>query len=146
MRQDRGRRLEQEALVGAAASLRDEQEFVGVLALSIDLDLRRQVRARVLLLEHGKRRELRIAQIPLEIGVAHALRDRALVLAFGEDETALLAHHDRGAGVLAHGKHAARRDIGVLEKIIGDEFIVEVASGSSRMRASWARCPGRNNG
>ena len=124
MRQDRGRRLEEEAFVGAPAALGDEQELIGVLALGVDLDLRRQVRARVLLLEHGEGRELRITQIALEIGVPHALGDRALVLALGEDEPALLSHDDRGAGILAHRQHAARRDIGVLEKIISDEFVV----------------------
>ena len=43
VREDRGRRLKQERLVGRAAALGDEQEFVGVLALGIDLDLRRHV-------------------------------------------------------------------------------------------------------
>ena len=51
-------------------------------------------------------------------------RDRAFVVAVGPDEPALLAHDDRGAGVLAHRQHAAGRDIGVLQKIIGDELVV----------------------
>ena len=46
VRQDRRRRLEQERLVGRAAALGDEQELVAVLALGIDLDLRRHVVAR----------------------------------------------------------------------------------------------------
>ena len=45
-------------------------------ALGVDLDLRRHVRARVLLLEHGDGRELGIAQIALEVGVARAFRER----------------------------------------------------------------------
>jgi hypothetical protein len=37
---------------------------------------------------------------------------------------AALAHDDRGAGVLAHREHAARGDVGVLEQVEGDEFVV----------------------
>ena len=47
-----------------------------------------------------------------------------LVVAVGPDEAALLAHHDRGAGVLAHRQHAARGDVGVLQKVVGDELVV----------------------
>jgi hypothetical protein len=63
-------------------------------------------------------------QIAFEVGVARALGQRRLVVAVGEHEPALLAHDDGGAGVLAHGQHAARRDIGVLEKIVGHELVV----------------------
>ena len=77
--EDRRRRLEQERLVGRAAALGDEQELVGVLALGVDLDLRRHVVAGVLLLEHRDRRELRIAQVALQVGVARALGERRLV-------------------------------------------------------------------
>ena len=94
------------------------------MALGVKLDLRRHVGARVLLLEHRDRRELRIAQIALEIRVARALGERRLVVALRPDQPALLAHDDRGAGVLAHRQHAAGGDIGVLEKIEGDELVV----------------------
>ena len=120
----RWRRLVEEGLVGRAAALADEEELVGVLTLGIDVDLRRQVGRGVLLLEHRERRELRIAQVALEIGVRHALAERGLVLAVGPDLAALLAHDDGGAGVLAHRQHAAGRDIGVLQQIIGDELVV----------------------
>ena len=122
--QERRRRLEEEGLVGRAAALGDEEEFVGVLALGIDLDLRRQVGSRVALLEHRERRELRIAQVALEVGVADALGDGALVIAVGPDRAALLAHDDRRAGVLAHGQDAAGGDIGVLQQVVGDELVV----------------------
>ena len=122
--EDCRRRLEQERLVGGAAALGDEQKLVGVLPFRVDLDLGRHVVAGVLLLEHGERRELGIAQVPLEIGVAGALGERRLVLAVGPDQPALLAHDDRGAGVLAHGQHAAGGDVGVLEEIEGDELVV----------------------
>jgi len=124
MREDGRRRLEQERLVGRAAAFGDEEELVGVLALGIDLDLRRHVRLGVPLLEHGDRRELRIAQIALEVGVARTLGQRALVGAVGEDVAALLAHDDGGAGVLTHRQHAAGGDVGVLQEVIGDELVV----------------------
>ena len=79
---------------------------------------------RVLLLEHRDRRELRIAQVALQIRVARTLGERRLIVAVGPDQPALLAHDDRGAGVLAHRQDAAGRDIGVLEKIVGDELVV----------------------
>ena len=44
--------------------------------------------------------------------------------AVSEYEPTLLAHHDRGAGVLAHRQYAAGGDIGVLHEIVGDETIV----------------------
>ena len=58
------------------------------------------------------------------IGVADALGERALVAAVGPDAAALLAHDDRRAGVLAHGQHAAGRDVGVLQQVVGDEAVV----------------------
>ena len=124
MRQDRRRRLKQERLVGRAAALGDEQEFVGVLAFRINLDLRRHVVLGVLLLEHRQRRELRIAQVAPKVSVARALGQSRLVRTVGENHAALLAHDDRGAGVLAHRQHAAGGDVGVFQKVIGDEAVI----------------------
>ena len=124
VRQDRRRRLEQKRLVGRAAAFGDEQELVGVLALGIDLDLRRHVVLGVLLLEHGDGRELRIAQVLFQVGVARAFGQRALVRTVGEHQAALLAHDDGGAGVLAHRQHAAGGDVGVLQEVVGDELVV----------------------
>ncbi len=98
--------------------------MVGIMALGVDFHLRRHVRAGVLLFEHRDRRQLRIAQIAFQIRIAGALGQRRLVVAAGPDEPALLAHDDRGAGVLAHRQHAAGGDIGVLEKIVSDELVV----------------------
>ena len=42
----------------------------------------------------------------------------------GEHQLALLPLHQRGAGVLAGGEHAARRDARVLEQLEGDEPVV----------------------
>ena len=133
-REDRRRRLEQERLVGRAAAFGDEQKLVRrvgvgmirIVALGIKLDLRRHIRARILLLEHGNRRQLRIAQIALEIRIARPLGQRRLIVAVGPDQPALLSHDDRGAGILTHRQHAAGGDVGVLEEVfaVGDEFVV----------------------
>ena len=139
--QHRRRRLVEEGLVRRAAALRHEQELVGVLTLGIDLDLRRQVRARVDLLEHRQRRDLRIAQVLLEIRVADALRDRALVRAVGQDGAALLAHDDRGAGVLAHRQDAAGGDVSVLEEVVGDELVVSRRLGIVEDRGELPKVP-----
>ena len=122
--QHRRRRLEQKTLVGAAAALGHEHELVGVIALGIDLALRRHVVGGVFLLIHRQRRHLRIAQIAAQIGVARALGQRGLVVAVGDDAKTLLAHDDRGAGILAHRQHAAGGDVGVLQKIQRDELVV----------------------
>ena len=140
--EDRRRRLEQERFVGGAAALGDEQELVGILALRVDLDLGRHVVAGVRLLEHRERRELGIAQVLFEIGVARAFGERRLVLAVGPDQPALLAHDDRGAGVLAHRQHAAGGDVGVLEEIKGDEAVIigglgVVEDGAQLLEMPW---------
>jgi hypothetical protein len=126
--EDRRRRLEQKCLVGRAAALGDEQEFVFVIgaasALGIELDLRWHVRAGVFLLEHRQRCQLRIAQIAFEIRIARALGERRLVIAAAPDQPALLAHDDRGAGVLAHRQHTAGGNIRVLEKFVSDELVI----------------------
>ncbi len=50
--------------------------------------------------------------------------ERRGVAAAGPDPLALLAHDDRGAGVLAHRQHLAGGDVGVLQQIEGDEPVV----------------------
>ena len=116
--------LEQVALVGRAAALGHEQQLVGVAVDGRDLDLRGQVRLGVDLVPHGERGQLAVAQVVALVGVEHAAGDGLLVAAAGEHELALLALDDGGAGVLAHGQHAARRDAGVLEEVEGDEAVV----------------------
>jgi hypothetical protein len=51
----------------------------------------------------------------------------------------LLGLDDGGAGVLAHRQYAAGGDGSVLEQVEGDETVVGGRSGSSRIRANWAR-------
>ena len=90
----------------------------------VELDLRRQVGAGVLLLPHRQRRELGVAQVELGVGVVHALADPLAVVGAGQHALGLLAHHDRGAGVLAHRQHAAGGDVDVLEQVERDEPVV----------------------
>ena len=118
------RALIKEGLVGGTAALGDEQEFVGVVAFLIDVDLGRQIVFGVLLLEHRQRGELRVTQILALVRVKHALAERVGVAAFRPHAPALLGHDDRGAGVLAHGQHAAGGDVGVLQQIVGDEAVI----------------------
>ena len=116
--------LIKEALVGGAAALGDEQKFVCLAGLGEEVDLRRKVVAGVDLLVHRQRSQLAVAQIGLGIGAADAGRECRGVVAVGPDLLALLAHDDRGAGVLAHRKHVAGGDIGVLQQIERDELVV----------------------
>ena len=127
-RQDRPRLLEQERLVGAAAALGDEHQgkLVGVVLArgGQDVELHRQVVAGVDLLEHRQRRHLRVAQVGLGVGAVDAPGQRLLLVAIDPDALALLAEHDRGAGVLAHRQHAAGGDVGVLQQVQRDEAVV----------------------
>ena len=120
--------LEQQRLVRRAAALGHEEELVRRLVpgrgVGVELDLRRQVGAGVLLVPHGQRRHLRVAQVERRVGVVDALADRALVVARGEHLLAALAHDDRRAGVLAHRQDAARGDVHVLEQVERDEAVV----------------------
>ncbi len=126
--QDRLGLLEQERLVGRAAALGHEQELVlgslRPLLGRVDLHLRGQVGAGVLLVVHGQRCELRVAQVQLGVRVVDAAGDPLAVVDAGEHALALLAHHDRGAGVLAHRQHPAGRDVDVLEEVERDEAVV----------------------
>ena len=111
-------------LVGRAAALGHEQELVGVAVDRADLDLAGQVGAGVLLVPQRQRRHLRVPQVVALVGVEDAAGERFLVAAAGEDELALLALDDGGAGVLAHGEHAAGGDVGVLQEVERDEAVV----------------------
>ena len=134
--------LEQQALVRRAAALGHEQELVRVAVGRVDLDLGGQVRAGVLLVVHVERRELRVAQVVVGVGVEDAARDRFAVAAAGEHELALLAHHDRGAGVLAGRQHAACGDARVLQQLERDEAVVRRRLGIVEDRAELGEVPG----
>ena len=116
--------LEEERLVGRAAALGDEQEMVFVPRDGVELDLRRQVGAGVHLLVHAERRELRIAQVGARVSLVDAARQRRFVVAAGPHPLALLAEHDRRAGVLTRGQHHPGGDVGVLQHVESDEAVV----------------------
>ncbi|MGX1314227.1 hypothetical protein RKD24_004346 [Streptomyces calvus] len=122
--QDRLGLLVEERLVGRAAALGHEQELVGAAVGRVQLDLRREVGAGVLLLPHGQRRHLRVAQVQVLVRVVDAPGQGLLVAALGQHVLAALAHHDRRAGVLAHREHARRRDVRVLQQVQRDELVV----------------------
>ena len=58
------------------------------------------------------------------VGIKDAARDGGLILALGQDVLTALAHHDRGAGVLAHRQDPTSSDVGVLEQVQGHESVV----------------------
>ena len=111
-------------LVRRAAALGHEQELVLPARGRVQLDLRGQVAAGVLLVPHGQRGELGVAQVELGVGVVDAAGDVLLIPPVGEHLLAALAHHDRGPGVLAHRQHPARRDARVLQQVTGHEPVV----------------------
>jgi hypothetical protein len=112
------------ALVRRASALGHEEQLVGVSVGRVELDLRGQVVARVLLGPHVERRELRVAEIERLVGLRDAARERRLVATLRQHVLTALAHHDGGARVLAHRQDATRRDVRVLEQVERDEAIV----------------------
>jgi hypothetical protein len=112
------------ALVRRASALGHEEELVGVAIGRVELDLRREVVARVLLRPHVERRELRVAQVECLVRLRDAARERRFVAALRQHVLTALAHHDGGARVLAHRQDAAGGDVRVLEEIERDEAIV----------------------
>jgi hypothetical protein len=116
--------LVEEGLVGRATPLGYEEQVVLVARLGVDLDLRRQVRAGVLLAVHVERRHLRVAQVALLVGAVDAARERTGVVRAGEDPLPLVPDDDGGASVLTAGQHAAGRDVRVLQQLERDEAVV----------------------
>ena len=97
---------------------------LGSLLGGVDLHLRRQIGAGVLLLEHRQRRVLRIAQIQRGVCVVDAARDPFTVVGAGDYALGFLAHHNGGARVLAHRQDATGRDVHILEQIQRHEPVV----------------------
>ena len=65
-----------------------------------------------------------------------------VVAAIDDDELALLALDDRGAGVLAARQHPSGRDVGVLEQLEGDEVVVGGGLGVVEDVAELLEVPG----
>ena len=116
--------LVEEGFVGGAAAFGDEQEFVFVAFVGVEIDLCGQVRARVLLLGHREGHHLRIAQVALLVGFVGAPGDTFGVVRSRKDILALLADADGRAGVLAGRQFAFGGDRLVEQHGVGHEFIV----------------------
>ncbi len=116
--------LVQIGFVSRAAALGDAEEFILIAIGSIEVNLRRQVGAGVNLFIHIQRGVLRIAQVVLDIGVVHPLRQGGLIASAGPDALTFFTHDDRGAGVLTGGQNAFGGDIGVAQELQGDVFVV----------------------
>ncbi|VTR70310.1 conserved hypothetical protein [Desulfosarcina cetonica] len=116
--------LIQVGLVGRAAALGDKKKFVGIARRGIDLHLGRQVASGVLLVVHGERRILGIAQVALGVGVEHASGEGLLVAAAGPDLLPFLAHDDRRAGILAHGEFHLGGNHRILQHFQGHVTVV----------------------
>ncbi len=116
--------------------------MVFVAVVGEEIDLRRQIVAGIDLAEHRHRRQLAVAQVGLGISAPDAFRERAGIAAAGPDALSLLAHHDRGAGVLAHRQDLSGRDVGVLQHVVGDEAVVIGRFGIVEDRAQLAQMAG----
>src|SRR4029079_1383954 len=88
--ENRRRLLEEEGLVRRSAALGHEEEAVLVATGRIELELRGEVRPRILLLERREGCHLRVAQARLLVDVVDAARERRLVVAAGPHALALL--------------------------------------------------------
>ena len=116
--------LIEKRLVGRPAALGDEQQFILVTRLCVDLDLGWQVRPGVLLGEHVERCHLRVAQVALIVGIVDATGERLPVVGPGQDALALMTHDDGGAGVLASWQHPSGCDVGVSQQFERHEPVV----------------------
>ena len=117
--------LVEEGLVGRAAALGDEEEFVlhaGFAA--VDVDLGREVRARILFVGHREGHDLRVAQVAVLIGFVNAPGDALGVVGPRPYILALVADADGRAGILAGGQFAFGRDGLVQQHRVGHELVV----------------------
>ncbi len=117
--------LIEEGLVGRTAALGNEKELVFHAGLAaVDVDLRGQIGAGVLLLGHGKRHDLRITQIALLVSLVNAAGDALGIVGPGKNVLALMADADGRAGILTGGQLALGRDALVEQHGISHELVV----------------------
>ena len=136
--------LVQVALVRRAAALGHEQELVGVAVVGVELDLRRQVGAGVLLLVHVERRELRVAQVARLVGLEDAARERRLVAAAGPKTCWPFLPITIAVPVSWHiGSTPPAAMLAFLSRSSATNLSLSDASRSSRILRSCARWPGR---
>ena len=111
-------------LVGRAASLGNEEEFIFIAFGGVDVDLSGEVAAGVHFIIHGEGSVLRIAEIILGVGLIHAERDFLFIVATGPYLLALVSCADACAGVLAEREHALGGHFGVAEHGESHEAVV----------------------
>ena len=117
--------LVEEGLVGRAAALGDEEELVLHAGLAaVDVDLRRKVRARVLLVGHREGHDLRIAEVALLVGLVNSPGDALGVVGSRPDVLALVPDADGRAGVLAGRQLALGGHALVEQHRVGHELVV----------------------
>ena len=117
--------LVEEGLVGRTAALGDEQELILHAGLSaVDVDLRRKVRAGILLVDHREGNHLRIAQVPLLVGLVDAPGDAGGIVGPGPDILALVADADRRTRILTGREFALGGHALVQQHRVGHELVV----------------------
>ena len=107
--------LKEKSLIGRTTALSDEKELVGIARHCVEVELRRQIVARIHLFQPGQRRELAVAQVGLGIGAPDTAAQCFFVVRVGPDAFALLRQYDGGARILTHRQHAAGGDVGILQ-------------------------------
>ena len=122
--QHRAGLLIEEGFVRRTAAFGNEEELICVAIGGIQIELRGQIGAGVLFIEHVQRSVLRIAQIVLGISEIDTLRQCALVTAASPDLLAFFAHDNGSAGVLAEWQKSCGGDVGVLQHRERDHAIV----------------------
>ena len=111
-------------LVGRTAAFRHHHKAIFGALAGLNVDLCRQVAARVHLVVHVERRILRVAQVFLGKRLVNAERQGFFVLESRPHLLSFLAVDDGRARVLTEGQHAASRHLGVAQELQGDVFIV----------------------
>ncbi len=116
--------LKQEGFVGRTAALGDKEKFIARPLGGVEIDLRREVRARVDLLVHVERDRLRVTEILLGVGLVDALGEVFGIVRPGPDLLAFFRDDGGRAGVLTEWQDALRRHLGVAQHRERDISIV----------------------
>ena len=83
-----------------------------------------QVIAGILFFKHGKRNNLRIAQVPVLVGIKNTFRQMLGISCSGVNIFALFGYNNGGSGVLAGGQLAFGRNNLVHEHGMGHKAII----------------------
>ena len=119
------RLLVEEGFVCRAAAFGNEEELILHAGMSaIDVDLRRKVRSRILLLDHRERHDLRVAEIAVPVGFIDAARDVLGIIDTRIDVLPLVADTDGRTRILAGRQFALGSHALVEQHRIGHETVV----------------------